>query len=114
MSILSPEERRFLVHEARSALERHLGRGQDAQVVGVAPELRAGAFVSLHCEGRLRGCIGTFDTTRPAVDQVREMAVAAGTRDPRFSPLSRQELSSVDIEISVLTPPRAVESSFRS
>jgi AmmeMemoRadiSam system protein A len=38
------------------------------------------------------------------------MAVAAGTRDPRFSPLSRQELSSVDIEISVLTPPRAVES----
>ena len=56
----------------------------------------------------LRGCIGSFTGSGPLVDTVREMAVSASTRDPRFPPLSEAELGEVDLEISVLSPLRPV------
>ena len=71
---------------------------------------KCGAFVSLHKQGRLRGCIGHFGEDVPLHEIVAEMARAAAFEDPRFSPLSRDELDDLDIEISVLTPMRRIQS----
>ena len=71
---------------------------------------KCGAFVSLHKQGRLRGCIGHFGEDTPLYEIVAEMARAAAFEDPRFSPLRREELDDVDIEISVLTPMRRIQS----
>ena len=69
-----------------------------------------GAFVSLHKQGRLRGCIGHFGEDVPLYEIVAEMARAAAFQDPRFSPVTRDELNDLDIEISVLTPMQRIES----
>ena len=71
---------------------------------------KCGAFVSLHKQGRLRGCIGHFGEDVPLYEIVAEMARAAAFEDPRFQPLSRDELDDIDIEISVLTPMRRIQS----
>jgi AmmeMemoRadiSam system protein A len=69
----------------------------------------AGAFVSLHRGGELRGCIGTFARDRPLHQVVRDMAVAAAFEDPRFPPLGATELAALDIEISVLSELRTAD-----
>jgi hypothetical protein len=71
---------------------------------------KCGAFVSLHKHGRLRGCIGHFGEDTPLYEIVAEMARAAAFEDPRFMPVSREELDDIDIEISVLTPMRRIQS----
>ena len=71
---------------------------------------KCGAFVSLHQHGRLRGCIGHFGEDTPLSDIVAEMARAAAFEDPRFPKLRSEELDDTDIEISVLTPMRRIQS----
>jgi len=71
---------------------------------------KCGAFVSLHKQGRLRGCIGHFGEDYPLHEIVAEMARAAAFEDPRFMPVTRDELDDLDIEISVLTPMRRIQS----
>jgi AmmeMemoRadiSam system protein A len=71
---------------------------------------KCGAFVSLHKHGHLRGCIGHFGEDIPLGEVVAEMARAAAFEDPRFAPVHRQELDEIDIEISVLTPMRRIQS----
>jgi len=110
--VLDDRQRTALLRIARSTIERIVGatsRDDQEDGSGDRPDVKAGAFVSLHKRGQLRGCIGTFDTTQPVVQQVEEMAEAAATRDPRFRPVVESELGDLDIEISVLTPPRPIE-----
>ena len=71
---------------------------------------KCGAFVSLHKHGHLRGCIGHFGEDYPLHEIVAEMARAAAFEDPRFKPVTRDELNDLDIEISVLTPMRRIQS----
>ena len=71
---------------------------------------KCGAFVSLHKSGHLRGCIGHFGEDVPLHEIVASMARAAAFQDPRFSPVTRDELDDLDIEISVLTPMRRIQS----
>ena len=71
---------------------------------------KCGAFVSLHKQGRLRGCIGHFGEDTPLHEIVAEMARAAAFEDPRFMPVTREELDDLDIEISVLTPMHRIQS----
>lgn len=71
---------------------------------------KCGAFVSLHKHGQLRGCIGHFGEDFPLHEIVSEMARAAAFEDPRFTPLRSEELDDIDIEISVLTPMRRIQS----
>jgi AmmeMemoRadiSam system protein A len=63
-----------------------------------------GAFVCIYKQGMLRGCIGSLDAADPLHKTVEEMAQAAAFRDPRFTPVSEDELPYLDMEISVLTP----------
>ncbi|MDP2182905.1 MAG: AmmeMemoRadiSam system protein A [Actinomycetota bacterium] len=71
---------------------------------------RAGAFVSLHRGGALRGCIGTIAPTRDTLaEEVVNNAVEAATRDPRFPPLTIPELDALDIKVDVLHEPEKCE-----
>ena len=71
-----------------------------------------GAFVTLNdkATGALRGCIGEIMPMRPLVEAVAARAVDSALGDPRFSPVSERELANLRVEVSVLTPPRPVES----
>jgi AmmeMemoRadiSam system protein A len=61
-------------------------------------------FVTLKQEGALRGCIGSLEPRRALRDDVRENAIAAAFRDPRFVPLAREEFDMLSIEVSLLSP----------
>jgi uncharacterized protein len=66
-------------------------------------ELR-GAFVTLHTNDRLRGCIGPLEASNPLFEAIKELGISSGFRDPRFPPLTAKELGDLNIEISVLSP----------
>jgi hypothetical protein len=66
------------------------------------------SFVTLTQQGELRGCIGTLEAHRPLGIDVRENAVAAAFRDPRFMPLSRVEFDEIRVEVSLLSPTEAL------
>lgn len=107
--LVDPAHRQTLLRIARNAIASSLGlaaeRDDDAEA-DPALAVPAGAFVSLHEGEDLRGCIGTFAAELPLARTVREMAVAAASRDPRFSPVAPSELDRLSIEISVLSAPR--------
>jgi hypothetical protein len=106
---LTREEERYLLALARTAMAAELERTPPeapeppAAATG-ALEACCGAFVTLHLEGSLRGCIGNMEGRRPLAATIRAMARAAAFEDPRFLPLSRAELDRCVIEISVLSP----------
>ena len=111
---LNDEEKRMLKDIALTSIKDSLDGKRIAQ-----PTLnsklstlnsKCGAFVSLHKHGRLRGCIGHFGEDVPLHEIVAEMAHAAAFEDPRFMPVTRDELDDIDIEISVLTPMRRIQS----
>jgi AmmeMemoRadiSam system protein A len=64
-----------------------------------------GTFVTLKIQGQLRGCIGNLTSTESIIDGVKRNAINAAFHDPRFAPLSNQELEQTKIEVSVLTEP---------
>jgi len=108
---LGPEEQQRLLHLARKTLEAHLSRRPLPFAEDHPSSLRqkTGAFVTLHLGGELRGCIGHIISDNPLWQTVQRMAIAAATEDPRFEPVSFEELPSIDLEISVLTPFRQVK-----
>jgi AmmeMemoRadiSam system protein A len=69
-------------------------------------KLHCGTFVTLKIKGQLRGCIGNLTPTETVLEGVKRNAVNAAFHDPRFSPLSRDELDRTEIEVSILTKPR--------
>lgn len=101
---LTDPEKRELLRIARTTLREYLRTGQIPPGKPHLPSLTAaaGAFVTLHGGGKLRGCIGTQLERLPLFRTVQEMAIAAATRDPRFRPVTPGELADLDIEISVL------------
>jgi len=112
---LTPEEKRVLLHLARVTIAEYLSSGKipDAgSSPGITEKLMApaGAFVTLTKDRKLRGCIGQFNADRPLYRIVQEMAVSAATRDYRFVNVKDDELRELEIEISVLTPMRRIQS----
>lgn len=113
---LNEEDKRQLLKLARQAIAFRLDHGRrptlDDLEVDVTPHMQQvmGAFVTLHKDGALRGCIGEIEPRRPLVEAVLDQAQNAAFRDPRFRPLGADELNAVDIEISALTPPVPVAS----
>ena len=105
-SYLDAKERKALLGIARRTLEGYIGAGKMPREDVSEAKLSApgAAFVTLTKNARLRGCIGFTDAVAPLYKVVQECAVAAATEDPRFPPVSPQELPSLRIEISVLTP----------
>ncbi len=97
------------VELARQTLERYVKTGKMADLPGDLGELekqRAGVFVSLKKNGQLRGCIGTFLPVYDNIaEEIRNNALAAGLRDPRFTPVREQELPSLVYSVDILTAP---------
>lgn len=101
---LTVREKEELLRISREALECHVVRGIKLRPKPSQPTLvepRA-AFVGLHVGKHLRGCVGTFDASRPICETVVEMTQAAASHDQRFAPVTAAELPKIDIEISVL------------
>ena len=71
--------------------------------------LQRGAFVTLRIGEELRGCLGHISADQPLAGLIPGLAVAAGRDDPRFPPLTRDDVDRVTIEISVLTEPQVVD-----
>lgn len=94
---------------ARHVLESYVRDGQKGDPpVGMDEFLtgRAGVFVSLKKNGQLRGCIGTFQPVYDNIaEEIRNNALAAGLRDPRFSPVKAQEMPNLVYSVDILTPP---------
>ena len=108
---LSPEERDFLLSLAKDTIGASL-RGGDAPAVSAEMsrlKQKRGVFVTLKKRGRLRGCIGYVEALKPLAESVREMALEAAFRDPRFAPLRPEEFREVSVEISVLSPLREIQ-----
>ena len=109
---LSSDEKRMLKKIAYESIKDSLEGKGISRLSHLTDNLLAkcGAFVSLHKQNRLRGCIGHFGEDVPLHEIVAEMARAAAFEDPRFVPVSHEELDDIDIEISVLTPMRRIQS----
>ncbi len=132
MALLDDASRKSLMQRARAAIARAIGARVTpvAELIpnpqsppkatadlaealsakaGLIPELRAGAFVTLRIRGRLRGCMGYPEPELPLLEVVERCAVSAAISDPRFPPLSAEEWTDVDIELSVLGPIETVD-----
>lgn len=93
----------ILKNAARCILERYIGKGkcevfQDQEIDGI----RKGLFVTLKKKSELRGCIGFVKPQTGLLESVEQAALLAATEDPRFVPVSPEELEDVEIEITVL------------
>ncbi len=103
------EQGKILLPIARAAISNALNVPERADES--APWLAdvGACFVTLTQGGKLRGCIGTLQAHRPLLADVKGNAVAAALRDPRFSPLRREELEATDVEVSLLSPTTALD-----
>jgi len=106
--VLSDQDKLVLMEIARSTMDSYVRSGKAGEVnrQNYSPSLQThtGAFVSLHKNGKLRGCIGRFQPEKPLYEVVRDMAISASTQDYRFKPVEPKELDEIELEISVLTP----------
>ncbi len=112
IAMLSKEERQKLLAIARNSIQTYLKTGEKLELTEADPLLlkEMGAFVTLHKHGELRGCIGNLIGQQPLYLTVRDMAVEAATGDPRFPPVTLEELKDIEIEISALSPLKRIES----
>ena len=103
------------VRLARKTIETYI---EDGKVISIPEGLpdemlktQAGAFVSIHENGMLRGCIGTIlPVTGCVAQEIIDNAVSAATRDPRFDPITPEELAWLEINVDVLSTPEKIDS----
>jgi AmmeMemoRadiSam system protein A len=107
---LSEEDRRILLSRARQAILETICRSRFPDLPSVSGRLAqpGGAFVTLRCAGKLRGCIGRAEAAQELAETVLQCAITAASQDPRFKPLCPEELAPLEIEISVLSEPHPV------
>ena len=115
-STIEAPERRALLDLARRAIAAKLAGAAEPPIPDLPiAQQRRGAFVSLHENGgTLRGCIGHVTSDRPLGEVVRQVAVSAARNDPRFPPVTPEELADLHIEISVLSEPVPVDLAQRA
>lgn len=114
---VSPAAASALLAVARHVIQRVVnGMKPDISTLHIAPDILAelqqhrGAFVTLNEHGQLRGCIGEILPERPLLQVVMDRAVSAALHDTRFHPVRPDELEALDLEVSVLTPPKPIAS----
>jgi len=96
---------------ARQALEARVAGDRAPEVLCIGPlALRCGAFVSIHNGGELRGCLGRLSPSSPLGATLVSLGGALADSDPRFPPVSQQELPLLQMEISLLAPERVISS----
>jgi AmmeMemoRadiSam system protein A len=107
---LNEEEGKALLKAAREAIRDALQKkkGNDREREAISPRFseKRGTFVTLTIDGHLRGCIGHLTPQKSLIEGVKMNAIQAAFQDPRFKPLSGDELDRVSVEVSILTEPR--------
>ena len=111
---LNEEDKVELFKIVRRTITRYINDGKideiDKSKLSANLLVEAGAFVTLKKEGQLRGCIGSFNPEKPLCEVVQSMAISSATQDYRFTPVVSNEISDLEIEISVLTPLKRIKS----
>lgn len=111
---LTPDDKKKLLSISRNTLETYITTAKIPVIkedeLSDNLKSKCGAFVSLHINGKLRGCVGNFSQETPLYKVIQEMTVSSSTRDYRFPPVQTSELKRLEIEISVLSPLKKVES----
>ena len=106
---LAEEDHHSLLKFARQCVMAAVSGSTKPEAPAISPfNLVCGVFVTLHVRERLRGCIGVIEAGEPLGISVAHCAAGAALHDPRFSPLRLEELDSLQIEISLLSPPFAI------
>ena len=110
---LSYAQRRQLLglaaNSIRHGLEHERPRPVDAEHYEEELQAVRASFVTLKLQGKLRGCMGTIQASRPLVADVVHNAYNAAFDDPRFSPVTDTELARLDISVSILSPPAPMQ-----
>jgi AmmeMemoRadiSam system protein A len=110
---LNNQEGRYLLEVARRTIQKELFKDQAAvqedEVSSSSFAERRGTFVTLTINDNLRGCIGHIIPQETLLEGIKENAINAAFKDPRFNPLSKKEWDKVRIEISILTDPKPLE-----
>jgi len=106
MNLLNKEEGEIAVRLARCAIEYAIAK-KPKPAMALTPVFgdKRGIFVTITKAGELRGCIGFPYPVIPLGDAIEDAAVAAATGDPRFPPVRKEELSSLILEVTILTVP---------
>jgi AmmeMemoRadiSam system protein A len=100
----------WLLAFVRSCIETTLGK--KPLVSAVEPflvERNYGVFITLRKNGKLRGCFGTPYPTKPLLETIQEITIESALEDSRFPSIIQEEFSQIQIELSILTPPRPIE-----
>lgn len=109
--LINELQKEKLLKIARRTLETYLTTKvkPDFQIEDEILKEKRGAFVTLHKNGKLRGCIGNIVGQKALWKTIRDMVIESALSDTRFSPVTKEELNQIDIEISVLTPPERID-----
>ncbi len=108
--ILKPSEKKQLIQLALASIK--------GDSIDLSTDLREklkenlGVFVTLNKHGELRGCIGFPEPVLPLGNAIRDAARAAAYHDPRFLPVSKEEIKDLHIEITLLTKPELIKSNY--
>jgi AmmeMemoRadiSam system protein A len=108
--LLNSRQGEMLLKLARQTLEQQFRK----EKISLAPDepalsVKAAAFVTLKIDGKLRGCIGNLEPVGALWEGIRDNAINAAFNDHRFSPLTPEEVSAVQLDISVLSQPKPLE-----
>ncbi len=108
--MLTREQQKELLTIARKTIESYISPGTVPEFIVTDPLLKEkrGVFVTLNKGRQLRGCIGYIMPMEQLFRAVSKMAIEAATGDPRFTPVTKDELSQLEIEISVLSVPKRI------
>lgn len=108
--MLSLEQGQKLVKLARQAISSYVSKKKLTIPDSIKREFSnlSGAFVTLEKNRVLRGCIGITDPVYPLYRAIADSAASAAASDPRFPPLSKEELNEITVSVSVLTRPTAI------
>ena len=117
-NLISDSNKKILLNLARETIQFEITKKSKSDLHQIQTEIKkinelniqAGAFVTLHKNGQLRGCIGRFMADQPLYKTIIEMAIASSTQDYRFNPVSASEINDLQIEISVLSPLQKIKS----
>jgi len=108
---LSNDDGNLLLNIARKTVTEYIKNGTKLKLEKKFKDnfsFKAGVFVTLNNNIGLRGCIGYPLPNKLLYDALQDASISAATKDPRFSPVKYNELSSIIIEVTVLTPPKKI------
>ncbi|MGQ0736067.1 MAG: AmmeMemoRadiSam system protein A [Acidobacteriota bacterium] len=109
MALSEVDDRRRLLSLARAALSARVHGTPPPELPADLNLRAAGVFVTIHCAGDLRGCLGSLEARESLTHAVVHLAAAVADEDPRFAPVRPEELDAVVIDLSILTSPERVD-----